>query len=108
MTFLVVASALAFWAFVFAVYFASMGTTPLKLFFGGYEPPPELGIWKEVGAAPEPDLVREDRYLLPEGRAQAGYLLHQVRYRDRLTRAIVRVEPEQRLARRRVGRSSRG
>jgi hypothetical protein len=108
MTFPVVAAALLFWASVFMVYFTSVGTTPIEFFFGGYElPPPDLGTWKEAGVDPEHGFTREERYLFPEGRSNAGCLLRQVRYRDPTTRAIVRADPEQRLPRRRVGRTGR-
>lgn len=98
------------------IYFTSAGTTPSDFFLGRYEVPPDLGTWKEQGVAParEPDrstrtatLIREERRVLPQGRANASYLLQQVRYRDPTTRAIVRVDPEQRLPRRRVGRAGR-
>jgi hypothetical protein len=102
-TALVVFFALLFWAGVFSVYFTARGTSPLDLFLGPYEPPPsDLGLWRELG----PDgagRLREERWLLPDGRAGAGYFLHQVRHRDALTRDIVSVEPEARVRRRRVG-----
>jgi len=101
----VVAVALIFWASVFMIYFTSQGTTPIDFFLGRYELPPELGSWKEAGVDAERGLIREERCLLPDGRANAGYLVRQVRYRDRATLAIVRVEPEQKLPRRRVGRA---
>jgi hypothetical protein len=47
-------------------------------------------------------LVREERLLLPGGRAGAAYFLKQVRYRDAGTGEVVRVEPEARVRRRRV------
>jgi hypothetical protein len=101
----VVAMALLFWACVFMVYFTSAKTTPLEFFFGRYEPPPaDLGTWRQVGA--EQGLLREERCLLPDGRHGAGYLLLQVRWREPATNAIVRVEPEQRLRRRRVSSRS--
>jgi hypothetical protein len=98
----VVAAALVFWICVFMVYFTAAGTTPREFFFGRYEPPPhDLGRWKEVGAGAKGELVREERYLLPHGRS-SRHLLQQVRYRDPLTREIVRIEPEKRVARRRI------
>lgn len=101
MTIPVVAVALVFWACVFMVYFTSAKTTPLEFFFGRFEPPPpNHGVWQEVGA--EAGLLREERRLLPDGRPSASYLLLQVRWRDPSTGAIVRVEPERRLSRRRV------
>lgn len=98
--------ALLFWAAVFVIYFTSQGTTPLEFFLGRYEVPPDLGQWRPTGPL-EQGLQREERYLLPEGRNRASHLLYQVRYREPTTLAIVRVEPERRLPRRRVGRSSR-
>jgi hypothetical protein len=105
-TVLVVLAALVFWASVFMVYFTSQGTTPIEFFLGRYElPPADLGTWREASASPEDGLAREERYLLPEAGAKARYLLRQVRYRDPTTREIVRVDPEQRVRRRRVGRA---
>lgn len=102
----VVTIALLFWASVFVIYSTSISTTPLEFFFGRFEPPPQdLGHWKSAGTSSD-GLLREQRQLLPEGRAGASYLLQQVRYRDPSTQLIVRVEPERRLRRRRV--SSRG
>ena len=99
----VVAAAILFWACVFMVYFTASATTPLEFFLGRYEAPPtDLGVWKNVGGDTADGLIREERYLLPEGRSAARHLHKQVRYRDPVTRAIVRVEPEQRVARRRV------
>ena len=107
MTVPVVAVALLFWACVFMIYFTSAKTTPIEFFFGRYEPPPaDLGAWTEARVALD-GLLCEERQLLPDGRANASYLLHQVRYRDPTTRAIVRVEPERRVPRRRLGRVSR-
>jgi hypothetical protein len=100
----VVALALLFWASVFLIYFTSAKITPIEFFFGRYElPPADLGMWKDVHVGPD-GLIREERSLLPDGGANASYLLQQVRYRDPTTRAIVRVEPERRVPRRRTGR----
>jgi hypothetical protein len=100
---LVVFLALLFWFGVFMVYFTSQGTTPLEFLLGRHEPPPaDLGQWREIDGAGADGLLREERYLLPQGRPNAGHLLHQVRYRDPRTRDIVRVEPEQRIRRRRT------
>jgi hypothetical protein len=98
--------ALIFWASVFMIYLTSAGTTPLDFFLGRYEVPPDLGTWKEQGLDSEVGLIREERRLLPQGHANASYLIGQVRYRDPTTRAIVRIDAEQRLPRRRVGRSA--
>jgi hypothetical protein len=98
----VVAAALLFWVCVFMVYFTAAGTTPREFFFGAYEaPPPDLGHWKEVAVDVVAGLLREERYLLPNGE-RSRYFVQQARYRDRLTRKIVRIEPEKRVPRRRV------
>jgi hypothetical protein len=100
---LVVGAALLFWVGVFMVYFTAASTTPIEFFFGRYEPPPaDLGVWKPAGESGAGGLLREQRLLLPEGRANAGWYILQVRHRDPVTRAVVRLEPEQRLKRRRV------
>lgn len=103
----VVLAALMFWACVFMVVFTIQGTTLLEFLFGRYEPlPDDLGHWKETAGHGREGLLREERSLLPQGRARSGYLLHQVRYRDPVTQVIVRVEPEQRRRRHRIGRRS--
>lgn len=107
---LVVFIALLFWAGVFTIYLTAQGTTPLEFLFGRYEPlPDDLGKWRtttepgeERAGSEARDLVREERLLLPDGRAGAAYLLRQVRYRDAVTGEVVRVEPEGRERRRRV------
>lgn len=104
MTLPVVAAALIFWAAVFMIYFTSTGTTPTDFFLGRYELPSDLGVWKQTGMDAAGHL-REERLLLPEGHPRASYVLKQVRFRDPRTRSIVRAEPDQRLARRRVGRA---
>lgn len=107
MTIPVVAVALLFWVCVFMIYFTSAGTTPIEFFLGRYEvPPADLGTWKDAGVD-SAGMICEERCLLPGGLARASYLLRQVRYRDPTTRAVVRVEPEQRLPRRRIGRAGR-
>jgi hypothetical protein len=107
MTVLVVACALLFWVCVFLIYFTSVETTPTEFFFGRYEPPPaDLGTWKDAGVDAA-GLICEERCLLPEAGMRASYLLRQVRYRDPTTRSIVRVEPERRQRRRRMGRAAR-
>jgi hypothetical protein len=96
----VVLIALIFWVALFTVFFTARGITPAEFLFGRYEPlPADLGRWKKVGID-ETGLLREERLVLPSG---AGYLLHQVRYRHAKTHAIMRVEPERRIPRRRVG-----
>ncbi len=88
-----------FWGTIFVVVLAVKGLTPFEFFFGRYEDlPDDLGAWKETG--PEDTAgVREERLLLPPGGASSGHLLQQVRYRDPLTREIVRIEPERRVRR---------
>lgn len=98
----VVAVALLFWICVFAIYFVSQGVSPVDFFAGAYEPfDPRLAEWHQTGPDEGSELVREERFLLPEGRQKSAYLEHQVRYRDRTTRVIVKVEPAARVRRRR-------
>lgn len=107
MTAPVILSALLFWICVFVVFFASQGTTASEFFFGKFEPLPDhLGQWVDHGVDAQSGLLREERLLLPPGRPHAAELLHQVRYRDPVTRDIVRVEPETRTRRRRVSARS--
>jgi hypothetical protein len=102
-TFQVIFFALLFWGAIFTVYFTTQGTTPFEFLFGRYEPPPaDLGEWKQSGVCEVPHLTKEERVLLPPGRQNAGYLLRQVRYRDPVVGKIVRIDPEQRVRRRRV------
>jgi hypothetical protein len=104
---LVVLAALVFWAAVFAIFFVTQDTTPLEFLLGRYEPLPDnLNTWLDTGVEPSSGLRREERLLLPAGRSDGPLLLRQVRYRDPNTRAIVRVDPEERVHRRRI--SSRG
>ncbi len=99
----VVGVALLFWACVFMVYFTAAETTPVEFFFGRYEPlPPDLGVWKEIAAPNASGLICEQRCVLPGGRRASRHLIRQMRYRNAETRAIVRVEPEERVARRRI------
>jgi hypothetical protein len=99
-----VAVALLFWSCVFLIYFTAAKTTPLAFFLGRYEPlPADLGSWKS-GGVDSAGVIREERCLLPGDDANASHLLWQVRYRDAGTRAIVRVDPERRVPRRRRGR----
>jgi hypothetical protein len=98
----VVAAALLFWVCVFMVYFTAAGTTPREFFFGAYEAPPaDLGQWKEVALDVAAGLLREERFLLPDGE-RSRYFVQQARYRDRRTKKIVRIEAEKRVPRRRV------
>ena len=98
----VVAAAALFWMGVFAIYFTAQGVSPLEFFLGAYESyDPRLGQWRAAATEPESELVREERFLLPDGRASASYLEHQVRYRDRKTLGIARVEAPRRVRRRR-------
>lgn len=105
MTIYVVVAALLFWCCVFMIYFTAAKTTPRAFFFGRFEPPPaEAGSWKNSGID-SAGLIREERWLLPGGDANASYMLHQVRYRDASTRVVIRVVPERRVPRRRLGRA---
>ena len=102
MTIPVVAAALLFWVCVFMVYFTAAGTTPREFFFGRFQAPPEdLGRWKEVASDEDSSLLREERCLLPDGKG-SSHLVQQVRYRDPVTRKIVRIGLEKRIVRRRV------
>jgi hypothetical protein len=104
----VVLIAVLFWVGVFLVYFTAQGMTPGEFFFGRFEPlPDDLGLWRELGLDEKSGLLGEERLLLPGDRPKAAYLLRQVRFRDPLTRSIVRVEHEQRIPRRRVSARSR-
>jgi hypothetical protein len=99
----VIFAALLFWAAVFAVYLTMQGTTPLEFLLGRFEPlPADLGTWRELGPNAQTGLVCEERLLLPNGQSSSRWLVHQVRHRDPVTRAIVEVEPERRVRRRRV------
>jgi len=85
------------------VYFTSASTTPIEFFFGRYEAPPEhLGTWLDAGIDAATGERREERWLLPDGKEKAGYLLQQVRYRDATTGEIVRIDAERRVRRKRV------
>lgn len=95
-----------FWGGVLMAVLTARGSSPLEFLFGRYQSLPEdLGVWKEGGTS-SGGLVREERLLLPEDRANAGYLVQQVRYRDAVTRDIVSVEPERRVRRQRVSARS--
>ena len=111
----VVIAALLFWLGVFAVFFASQGSSLLEVLSGRLEPlPDDLGQWKPVQAEKDSlarqthdaELIREERYILPGSREDSSYLIHQVHFRDPETRLIVRVDPERLVRRRRV--SARG
>jgi hypothetical protein len=105
----VVLIALLFWVGVFLIYFTAQGLTPGEFFFGRYEPlPDDLGTWRELGVDAESGLLSEERFLLPGDRPKSPYLLRQARFRDPVTRAIVRVEAEIRVPRRRVSARSPG
>lgn len=98
----VVLGALMFWVCVFAVYFTAQGISPIEFFAGAYEAyDPELGQWRECAREASTGLVKEERFLLPDGRERASFLEHQVRHRDPATQAIAHVEPPRRIRRRR-------
>jgi hypothetical protein len=105
----VVLIALLFWVGVFLVFFTARGLTPSEFFFGRYEQlPDDLGTWRELGLDAGSGLLAEERLLLPGDRPKASYLIRQVRFRDPVTRSIVRVEREVRVRRRRVSARSPG
>jgi hypothetical protein len=107
LTFFVVFTALVFWTAVFATFFASQGTSTLEFLFGRFEPPPDhLNTWRDVGTEPSSGLLLQERLLFPDGRQNSPVLLRQVRYRDPISKQIVRVAPEERVRRRRM--SARG
>jgi hypothetical protein len=96
----IVAVALLFWTCVFGIYFSARGVSPLDFFVGAREPyDPALAHWRATQTDAPPGLIREERFLLPEGRKNAAYLEHQVRYRDIASRAITKVEPPKKMAR---------
>jgi hypothetical protein len=98
----VVFFALLFWAAVFMIFFTSQGSSPAEFFLGRYEAlPRDLGSWRDAGIEERTGLLREERLLLPGDRSGAAHLVRQVRYRDPVTCVIARVEPEQRVRRRR-------
>ena len=99
----VVFTALVFWAALFGIFFASQGSSAREFLFGRYEAPPEhLDTWQDVGIEQPSGLLRQERVLFPPGREDSPYLLRQVRYRDPISKAIVRVSPEERVPRRRI------
>ena len=88
---------------MFSIFFASQGTSALEFLLGRFEPPPEhLNEWRDVGIEQPSGLLRQERVLFPAGRQDGAFLLRQVRYRDPMSREIVRVSPEERVRRRRV------
>jgi hypothetical protein len=104
----VVTGALLFWTCVFLVYFTSQNISPVDFFIGGFEPyDPALAKWKVTGSEPGSGHLVEERWLLQDGDARSSYLERQARHRDPATGGIVRVEPTQRVRRRR-SRSVRG
>lgn len=71
---------------------------------GVWEPlPKDLNEWCDRGL--EDGLVREERYLFDDSAGGPGKLSLQVRFRDPVTRAIVRIAPETLVPRRRVRES---
>lgn len=77
--------------------------------FGSLEElPPDVGKWKvdaeseSAKSAAEEGLIREVRHFYHESQRRLAF---QVRYRDRETKKIVRIEPEETVTRRRVHRS---
>jgi len=103
LAFFVVFTALVFWAAVFAAFFTSQGSSVFEFFLGRYETPPEhLNTWRDLEIEQPSGLLRQERLLFPAGRQQGRFLIRQVRYRDPISKAIVRVAPEERVRRRRV------
>lgn len=101
MTLLVVVVA-GFWLAIFGVFFLAQGVKVSDLWRGPLEPLPEnLNQWREAPERSDEQLLAEERYLLPEGQGEEKLLL-QVRYRDRQTQQVVRVEPERVVPRARV------
>lgn len=98
----VIGAAALFWLCVFAAYLTAQGISPLEFLIGARRPfDPSLAHWKVTGVEHPSGLIREERFLLPEGRQDASYLEHQVRYRDPTSRGIVKVESTKRVPRRR-------
>lgn len=107
MAFFVVFTALVFWAAMFATFFTSQGTSALEFLLGRFEAPPDhLNTWRDMGVEQPSGLLRQERLLFPNGRQSGPFFLRQVRYRDPVSREIVRIDPEQRVPRRRI--SARG
>jgi hypothetical protein len=107
LAFFVVFTALVFWAAVFSAFFTSQGTSALEFLLGRFEEPPDhLNTWRDTGVEQPSGLLRQERLLFPDGRQNGPVLLRQVRYREPVSKEIVRVEPEERVRRRRV--SARG
>lgn len=93
-----------FWAVIFLVFFVANGTSASEVFLGELEPLPErLGEWIELASLSSGELVEERHLLLGEGKS--GVLVRQRRFRDPNTREIVRIEPEERVIRRRRKRA---
>jgi len=112
-----------FYVFLLAVGLAALGvyvTLILNLVPGAAEErlgvleelPPDIGVWKVDDVSPEDDalaaqgLSREVRLYHQQNTGWAGRerLIRQVRYRNRATGEIVRVEPDRVIKRRRVKR----
>ncbi|HVJ22221.1 MAG TPA: hypothetical protein VM686_42740, partial [Polyangiaceae bacterium] len=68
--------------------------------------PADLGHWKAEEETAD-GRIREVRHILHEGSGlfSPGKLIHQVRYRDKASGEIVRVEPEEVVKRKRIKRS---
>jgi len=107
LAFFVVLTALIFWVAVFSIFFTSQGTSALEFLLGRYEAPPDhLNTWRDMGIEQPSGLLRQERLLFPAGRQGGPSLLRQVRYRDPMSNAIVRVLAEERVPRRRVSSRS--
>ena len=94
---------------MFAIFFTSQGTSALEFLLGRYEAPPDhLNSWRDAELEQSSGLLRQERLLFPAGRQDGPVLLRQVRYRDPISKKIVRVAPEERVRRRRVSARTRG
>jgi hypothetical protein len=109
MFWLVLAAGLAF-AVVYLMFFLREVPGAAEERLGMLEPlPDDLGVWKrdtesaEAIAATAKGLEREVRFIVddPSGTGR-GTLLRQVRYRGLSSRVIERVEPDERIRRRRI------
>jgi hypothetical protein len=107
LAFFVVFTALVFWAAVFSAFFTSQGSSVVEFLLGRFEPPPDhLNTWRDMGIEQPSGLLRQERLIFPDGRESSPVLLRQVRFRDPVSKEIVRIAPEERVPRRRT--SARG
>ena len=95
----------AFWIALLLVFFVSQGTS-VGHYLRGEEPPlpPGVGSWSPPVMDANKRLLKESRFLLPEGTHRSRHLLLQVRYRDPSSGKIVEVGSERRVTRREAHR----